>query len=557
MKAAFRATVFAVFLMSIAFSSALAWEKGEHRQIADEAFAVALAECGLEIQEMFITSSSDIRPIRSGRPIWNGKTFGEISAWASGKDVSRSRFQERGRTVSQQLSSLSASVIETVWSEHAGKNLSNDPFMTVTWPPIRSAELSKHNVIANYLVHHITALRFAQIAGQEKGTGEEALQRALAYEAMAQSYLTDAFSSGHMFISLNDGLSKLHPVNNREAHDFFRNEGAYVLNSRGEVWQTFGDRLLYWYAPTYRHVLDACVTSLREVFLVFYVSGRVETMPEGLNEWAQSSSPGVSVEEMIKNWTVIQDGEKYYSEVRMPTLLLLPVPVSATWSVRSDKVDEHGIHQRKHYPQFRERGLHDPDSEGMDMDFIYPRESVPEWMIPDLIVDNSPEDLVKSHPDVASVRYIQNRDFPPSYKGTLVHLGGGTIFNRNGSGFGSMAGLGYGLIDEWLLINKVSLDLKVMPSFDEARRFLISPTFGFGLNLPAPFKLWRAYRFEIGYAFGLRPPYQENGLNIAFGIESPTIQLGFTYSGLTFRLLYRTYYLERTIQGIFLELIVH
>jgi len=178
-------------------------------------------------------------------------------------------------------------------------------------------------------------------------------------------------------------------------------------------------------------------------------------------------------------------------------------------------------------------------------------------LIPDFLEDNAPADLVKSHPDIASVRYIQNREFPPSYKGTLIHLGGGTIFDRNGSGIGSMAGLGYGLTDEWLLINKVSFDLKVMPSLDEGSRFLISPVFGFGLNLPVPLKLWKAYRFEIGYAFGPRSPYKENGLNLAFGIESPTIQLGFTYAGLTLRLLYRTYYLERTIQGIFFELVVH
>jgi len=557
MRTALRATVFVIFLTSIAPSPTLAWERDEHRQIADEAFAAVLAECGMEIQKMFMTSSSEILSFRLGKTLWRGKTFGEVSAWASGNDVSSSRFHERGRTISQQLAPISASIIKTIWSEHAGKNLSNDQTMTIPWPPIHSAELSKHNVIANYLVHHITALRLAQIASQENERGEEALRRALVYEAMAQSYLTDAFSSGHMFVPINDALSKLHPINNREAHDFFRNEGAYVLNSRGDVWQTFGDKLLYWYAPTYRHVLDACVTSLQELFLVFYVSGKIETMPEGLKEWAQSLFPGVSVEEMAKNWTEIQDGEKYYSEVRMPTLLLLPIPISATWSVRSDKVDEHGIHQRKHYPQFRERGLHDPDLEGITMDFIYPREAVPEWMIPDFLEDNAPADLVKSHPGIASVRYIQNREFPPSYRGILLHLGGGTIFDRSGSGLGSMAGLGYGLTDKWLLINKVSFDLKVMPSLDEGSRFLISPIFGFGLNLPAPLKLWKAYRFEIGYAFGLQSPYKENGLNLALGIESPTIQLGFTYAGLTLRLLYRKYYLERTIQGIFFELVVH
>ncbi len=543
--------------MGIVSSLTLAWEKDEHRQIADEALAAVLAECGVDIQKMFMVPPAEVRSIRLGKALWRGKTFGEISALTSGKDVSRSRFHERGRTIAQQLAPLPASLIEAVWNECTGKNLSNDLTRAGSWTSLLSAELPKHNVIANYLVYHITALRFAQIAGQEKDEGEDALRRALVYEAAAQSYLTDAFSSGHMFVPLNDGFSSLHPVNNREAHDFFRNEGAYVLNSRGDVWQTFGDKLLFWYAPTYRHVLEACVTSLRELFLVIYVNGNAETVPDGLKEWALSSSQRVSLEEMVRNWTEIQDGIIYYSEVRMPTLLLLPVPISATWSMRSDEVDEHGIHRRKHYPQLKEKELHDPDTEGFDLDFIYPREAFPEWMVPDFLTDNAPADIVKSHPDIASVRYIQPRDFPPSYKGTLFHLGGGTVFDRMGSGFGSMAGIGYGLNDELFLLNKVSFDLRVMPSLDEGRRLLISPHFGFGLILPAPFKLWKAYRFEVGYAFGLQSPYEENGWNLAFGIESPTIPLGFTYSGLTLRLQYRIFYLERRIQGLFLELVVH
>jgi hypothetical protein len=557
MRAVLKATVFAIFFVGMASSLTLAWEKDEHRQIAEKALAAVLAECRADIQEMFMNPSAENRSLRSGKALWGGKTFGEISSLASGKDVSRSRFHERGRTIAQQLAPLSASLIEAVWNECTGKNLSNNLTRTAPWASLFSVELPKHNVVANYLVHHITALRFAQIAGQEKERGETALRLALVYEAAAQSYLTDAFSSGHMFVSLNDAFSRLHPINNREGHDFFRNEGAYVLNSRGDVWQTFGDKLLFWYAPTYRHVLEACVTSLREIFLVFSVTRNTGTVPAGLKEWALSSSQGVSLEEMVRNWTVIQDGEKYYSEVRMPTLLLLPVPISATWSMRSDQVDEHGIRRRKHYPQLRERGLHDPDLEGIDLDFIYPREAVPEWMVPDFLTDKAPADVVKSHPDIASVRYIQPRDFPPSYKGTLFHLGGGTVFDRMGSGFGSMAGLGYGLNDELFLFNKVSFDLKVMPSLDEGRRLLISPQFGFGLILPAPFKLWKAYRFEIGYAFGLQSPYEENGWNFAFGIESPTIPLGFTYSGLTLRLQYRIFYLERRIQGLFFELVLH
>ena len=42
-----------------------------------------------------------------------------------------------------------------------------------------------------------------------------------------------------------------------------------MINARGDAWQTFGDRLLTWYGPTYAHVLEACVSSLREVLLAW------------------------------------------------------------------------------------------------------------------------------------------------------------------------------------------------------------------------------------------------------------------------------------------------
>lgn len=557
MRTNFSTILLIVCLIIIVPDTMMAWEKEEHRLVADRAFTAVLAECGVSIHDSFIFISNCDLSIQLEKVLWRGKTFGEICAWASGNDASYSRFQERGRTILHQLSPLSASIIDAVWRDHSGRGPAANDTITVSLPTVYSAELSDHNVVVNYLVHHLIALRFAKFAGQKENKGKEALRRALIYEAMAQSYLTDAFSSGHLFVPLTDVFSSLHPINNKEAHDFYRNEGAYVINSRGDVWQTFGDKLLLWYDPTYRHVLGACVTSLRELFLVYYVSGCMEAIPESLKKWGQSVSVGVSIEEMVKRWITLQDGKRYYSITRMPTLLLLPIPISATWSVRTEKVDDHGIHQRKHYAQMREPEFHDPDLEGIDTEFIYPRAAVPDWMIPELLSDKNPRELIKYNPDFASVRYVQNRDFPPSYKGSLVHLGGGIVFKRNGSGLGSIVGLGYGLADKLFVINKVSVDIDLMPSFDEGRRLIITPSIGFGLKLPAPFYLWNAYRFEIGYAFGLRSPFEENGLKLAVGIESPTIPLGFTYAGVTVRLMYRRFYLERIVQGVFLEFVLH
>ncbi len=557
MKTAYSKIILAICLMITFPYITMPWEKEEHRLVADSAFAAVLADCDISIRDSHILISNHGPKISLKRTFWQGKTFGETCTWFSGKDISYSRFHQRGQTILQQLKPLSSSLIEAVWDEHSRTIPSGHKTAPVLWPAVFSAEQSNHNVAVNYLMHHLIAIRFAKLAGHEESESKEALRCALIYEAMAQSFLSDAFSAGHLLVPLNDVFHNLHPINNKEAHDFYRNEGVYVINSSGDVWQTFGDKLLHWYAPTYRHVLHACITSLRELFLVYYVSSGNMAIPENLKKWAQSISNGNSIEEIVRGWITTKDGDRYYSITKMPTLLQLPMPISASWSVRTEKVDKHRIHQRKHYPQLREPGFHDPDLRGIDTEFIYPRASVPDWMVPALLYDKKPKELIKYNPDFASVRYAQNRNFPPSYKGLLIRLGGGATFKKNRSGFGSLFGLGYGLADDLVVINKVSVDLALMPSLHEARRLLITPSLGLGLKLPKPFNLWEAYLFEIGYAYGLREPFKEGGLMLALGISFPTIPLRFTYSGLTIRLKYQRFSLEQTLQGVFLELIFH
>lgn len=537
--------------------SMLAWEKEEHRLVANSAFKAVLSQCGGSIHDSFISIPYRDSSVRLQVTFWEGKTFGEICAWAGGNDFSYSRFQQRGRTILQQLKPLSALIIDRIWDECSGGNLTDQVKKTNSHLGVRSIEQLNQNVVINYLLHHLIALRYANLAGEKEIDRQDALRCALVYEAVAQSYLSDAFSSGHMLVFSNDLFFGFHPVNNREAYNFFRNEGAFVMNSRGDVWQTFGNKLLHWYAPTYRHVFEACVTSLRELFLVYYISGNSGEIPGSLKEWGTLISDGNLLQETVKEWIIAQEGEKYYSVIKMPTLLLIPMPISATWSVKTELVGDHGIHRRKHYPQLRELGYHDPDLEGISTEFIYARSAIPEWMIPELLPDRSPEELIKFEPDYASVRYVQKTSFPPSYKGLVFRLGGGKMQGDVGTGWGSEVGLGYGLIDDLLLFNKVSVEVILSPSLDETTRLLVTPTVGAGIKVPAPLKLWEALHFDLGYSFGLRSPLDEDGFTLGVGIESPTIPLGFTYAGLTIRLMYKKFSLEQTKRGVFLEFIFH
>ena len=535
----------------------LAWEKEEHRAVADSAFNAALSLCGGSIHDSFISIPYRDSTVRLQVMLWEGKTFGEICAWAGGNDFVFARFQQRGRTILQQLKPLSASTLDKIWGECCGGNSADKVTKAISKRAVQSVEQSNQNVVINYLLHHLIALRFASLVGKKEINHGDALRCALVYEAVAQSYLSDAFSSGHMLVFSNDIFFGFHPVNNREAYNFFRNEGAFVMNSSGDVWQTFGNKLLHWYAPNYRHVLEACVTSLRELFLVFYVSGNSGEIPQSLKEWGMLISDGNSLQETVNEWIITQEGEKYYSVIKMPTLLLIPIPVSATWSVKTEEVDDYGIRRRKHYPQLREPGYHDPDLKGVSHEFIYERSAIPEWMIPELLPDKSPEELIKFEPNYASVRYVQKTSFPPSYKGLVFRLNRGKMQGDAGSGWGNEVGLGYGLFDDLLLLNKVSVEVILSPSLDEATRLLVTPTVGAGIKVPAPFKLWEALHFDLGYSFGMRSPLDEDGFTFGVGIESPTIPLGFTYAGLTIRLMYKKFSLEQTKRGVFLEFVFH
>jgi hypothetical protein len=539
-------TIATALCLLLALSDAIhAYDKEEHRQLADSALAAVMAELGPAAHDSLSFTITRDYSIRLGKKLWEDKTFGEICAWFAEKDLSRPRFHQRARTILQQLRPLSGSIIDDAWRNHSQKISA-----TASWPSVRTAEKSNLNVVANYLLHHLIALRFAKIAGQQWRAGKEALRRALIYEAMALGYLSDAFSAGHLLVPMSDAFSGLHWFNNKLAHDFYNGEGVHVINSRGDAWRTFGDKLIRWYAATYRPVLETCMTSLRELFLVYYATIGSAAVPGSLKNWWQAVSAGRPMETIVNAANTTQDGEKYYSTTRLPALFLLPMPVSATWSMRTPSMDKHGIRRRKHYPQLREPGFHDPDLAVIAAEFLYPQAAVDSSMFLALLASQSARDLIISHPDVASVRYIQETNFPPSFIGPLLSIGGG-MFSKQGES--ASIGLGYGCLDAWHVFKKISLEVDLMHLLDERRRVLLAPGLGMGLELP-----WSAaLHTEGGHAWGLRAPFKAHGWKLAVGIDSPTIPLRFTYAGVTARLKYQWLWLNPTLRGAFIEIILH
>ena len=532
-----------MFLLPYA-AETYSWEKDEHQILTNLAFDSTLSFCGIKFTDSLIFLPGLNDDIILDKRLWNGESLGKISAIFSEDDLSQSRCQIRGYTINEQLEPLSAEIIDKVW-----ERIKNSP------EDIKSVEVTNQNVVFNYLLYHLIALRFAELSGKEFYDGNEFMRYALIYEAAAQSYLSDAFSAGHLLLNLFDYLAPISTYNNQITHDFYCSEGVYVLNAQGDCWRTFGDKLMQWYSPSFNRVLEACVKSLRELFLVYFVSNDIE-MPQQLSKWANSIDSGLNPGELVDVWINTHDGARYFSEIKMPALLCIPMPVAATWSVRTEKVDGHGIHRRNHYPQLSEEKFHDPDLNEIDTNFLYSKSSIPDWMIPAFLPNDSLQNLIKYHPDVASVRYMQKRYLPPSYQGFLVSAGGNIVFSNDKNKFGASLGIGWGFADEFLfVITKPSLIFSGMYFFSDNREWLLVADMGFGINTPIFHILYP--RFEFGYSWGFQSPYKGGGGMIALGLDSETLPLGFTYTGLTFRLKYQFIFFNKTLSFPVLEIILH
>lgn len=537
---------FLTCLVVMATWAGRAADQSEHVRVARRVVDSLLLDCEARIsgQELRLPGDSTQRfPFQ----LIGSSTFVDLSGAFAEDDMARSRFHERGRTILEQLTVIDRITIEESF-RLAGTTsigaLKTDHTMQHSMSVVRA----NSNVVANYLLSHLVALQFAEIAGKDPSQQTEAMRQALTFEVLAQSYLVDTFCAGHILVPSFDAFHWAHTMNIRKAHDFYNvAEGAYVINSKHEVWQTFGDQLLEWYAPTFGHVVQAAVTSARELMLTYFVSKDTNQIPSRLRRWGLMNASGHTLTAMVEQWLSKRDGRWYYESAMMPTLLELPMPVSAAWSRQSDHVSQHKIHDRLLYPQLREAESHDPDEDGIDKRFLYSAAAIPTWMRFEM--NSAPALSIRNDPRIASVRYIQERDYPPSYIGTLGHLRAAHDFKS-----GSMAysfGAGYGLLDEFLFLQNLSPDLVVMHS---QSAWFLSATGGLSLSLPLG--VVSGARLESGYVWGLGSSAGVNGWTGGFGLESKVFPFGFTYAGTTLRLMYRHVRSVPAMQSVSLEVVL-
>ena len=415
------------------------------------------------------------------------RSFGDVSAQLAVPDLEPSRFHEPGQTIWQQLSVLRRERIETRWRD-ASAPQARRAVLELGAEGLGMLSLGESNVVSSYLVLHLIALRFAREAGQgsaARDTSQSAYRLALLYEAGAQSYLRAAFYAGHMRVPFGSVFWKLHGENTRRAHNHFRDTGLYVVDGRGEVWQTFGDEILASHDPTYRFILGASTSSLREIFLVLAAAAKNET------------------DAMVRTsrWTAADDAPETYlvsDAAFMPTLRLLPVPVYGASATRQTD----GTFAGKRDPQLRDVGYHDPSLTGEEVQTLPTKAQYPPGMVPRAW-----------NADLVSVRYPRPDDYPPSFLGLRADLGLAQLSGEDGTTIEVSAGLGYawsaGLAD---------LSLRA--------GYLSGPEDGFAtlslgprLENPLPWAGLRwidAFLPEIGYLHDLRDSWSESGGFIGF-----------------------------------------
>jgi len=528
----------ALILLSLAaVETGYGWDREEHRLLADSVFVDVMRQCEARTVDSLLFIADGPLLIRAGSVTAYSTSFGQQAAQFAEDDFARRRFHAHGRTILEQLRPLVP----------AGPDpgLASDPYSTF-----------KANVIAGFLGLHLEAMHSFYRVAKTSADPEAVLATTLMIEAQAQSYLADAFSAGHILSHEGSFLSSVRRRNRIETHNFHRDRGVYVINGHGEVWQTFGDGLMHWYLPAYRKMYEACRTSLMEVMTVYYVMAGLE-LPDSLAQWLGTVAPEQSPEAIVAEWLADHSGTYFYETMRLPSLMFLPMPVAASWSHRTTDTTVNGERIRHHYPQLREDGLHDPDLNDIDLDFLYPRSAVPEWMIPGLLRSDQPEDaarLVKYDPDWTSVRWVQERVAAPSYKGLLIQLGGQLLIGPDDTRHCGTVGLGYGIWDDLLLIKNVSISATLMPSFYEPRHRLLVLSGGLGIDLPGEGVL-HVLRFDIGPAFGLSSEFHDVGTSLALGLDTRLFRTALGDACITWRLKYQWFNLDQSLNGPALEMI--
>ena len=534
----FRAT--SIILSFCLSSSLFAFDEVEHRLLADSVFESIIRITGAVNKHNSILIPFGQNEIIIPREFAGIGSFGKLAAKFAAEDQKQHRFHRRAESVLQQIRRIKSQELEECLA--AAVDWSKKESADSGFPKVES--LHSDNVIGSYLIHHLAALG---IAASMDGTDSQRLSKALVWEAIAQGYLADCFSSGHMILPVHHFISELQMKDRRDADRHHSLTGIFVINAAGDVWQAFGDGALLWYQPSYQHVFEACQSSLREILLVFFQTRGVAP-PDELSSWFKNVGHGMSLAKAIDTWLTVQQLDSLYDTPEPPTLLptlqYLPVPVVAAWSTESDEIVIENFQARKYYPQLNELSGRDTSLYGIESDFLLSRDDFPVWMVAPPLKDSltsNPQMLIKEDVHWASVAYVQSLSPTISFEGLTLDFGTSWVIDH--SKIAPSIGLGYGFHDDLFLFRNLGVGLRLYPKSSSSGSSALA-AFG-DIRLTNPIQLSVLSCFEtIGGEIGIVSELGrggELGLSLAGSLRTKFHSFSSFHLGLSFELSYEAF----------------
>jgi len=450
------------------------------------------------------------------------------------EDQKQYRFHRRSESVLKQIRRVKQEELQDCLAK--ALSWAKNDNLELSLPDVKS--LHSDNVIGSYLIHHLAALH---IAASTDLADSERLAKALVWEAIAQGYLADCFSSGHMILPVHHFISELQMKDRQDADRHHSLTGLYVINAAGEVWQSFGDGALFWYRPSYEHILKACQSSLRELLLVFYQT-TATPLPGKLSDWYGDIGLDMPLSDAVQIWLTVLEPESLYNTSRPPTLLptlqYLPMPVVAAWSRQTEEVDSGNFHKRKYYPQLNEPTGRDTSLSGIDERFLLKRDDVPSWVIAPPFRDTlnaNPEELIKYNPLWASVAFVQSFSPATSFEGLTIDFGMSWITERGD--FSPAVGFGYGFYDDLFLFKEFAAGLRYYPKssssggdllsvhgsvriINQLRKSILKPFETVGVEVALVSELERNGDLGLGLGVNFRTkPHSFNSMHLGLSFE--------------------------------------
>lgn len=233
----------------------------------------------------------------------------------------RSHFQRPGKSFDEMLRSIDPSLFTRI--AYFNRHKSEHSRGLVRLRKKIARDLMHLDNTAKYAVVHALALEYmhnAAIAycnGDNKGLAKN-FEFALVFNAYADHFLQDAFSSGHMLVKRS-----WRGADNKGVHDYYSRMGLNVRNEQGQGWRAYGDN--FYDSTAFAIAIDADYCSLNDLWQ-YFSSVRLE-YSASLARWQDAPAPESLIKKINRN-EMPADSIPAFMHRSFAAYRLVPLPVA-------------------------------------------------------------------------------------------------------------------------------------------------------------------------------------------------------------------------------------